>query len=283
MGGVSAVASAALAEDSSDRGQLAAAFASARARLGLVALLLALAALAWWSTADRMAGMDAGPGTDLGALGWFLGVWVVMMAAMMVPSLAPTAALYAKMTHRRGPDRPLLFTSGYLLVWGAAGLGAYALFRLGSSLLGHELAWHRAGRWFTAGVLAVAALYELTPLKDVCLGKCRSPLGFLLGSWRDGLLGGLRMGAKNGAWCVGCCWALMAALFALGVMSITWMALVAGLIAIEKTLPWRRIATYGTAAVLLVLGVLVLAAPDAIPWLTLPDEQPMPMMSSDGP
>ena len=90
------------------------------------------------------------------------------------------------------------------------------------------------------------------------------------------------MGAKNGAWCVGCCWALMAALFALGVMSITWMAFVAGLIAIEKTLPWRRIATYASATVLLVLGVLILAFPHAIPWLTLPDEQPMPMMTSDG-
>ena len=91
------------------------------------------------------------------------------------------------------------------------------------------------------------------------------------------------MGAKNGAWCVGCCWALMAALFALGVMSITWMAIVAGLIAIEKTLPWRRIATYTAAAVLLVLGVLILTSPHAIPWLTLPDEQPMPMMTPHAP
>ena len=151
-----------------------------------------------------------------------------------------------------------------------------------ASLTGDALAWGNAGRWVAGATVIVAAVYELTPLKDVCLGKCRSPLGFLLGSWRDGLLGGLRMGAKNGAWCVGCCWALMAALFALGVMSITWMAFVAGLIAIEKTLPWRRIATYASAAVLLVLGVLILAFPHAIPWLTLPDEQPMPMMTSDG-
>ncbi len=128
MGGVSAAAPPRSPSDRSDRGELGAAFAAVRARLGLVALLLALAAVAWWSTADRMAGMDAGPGTDLGALGWFLGVWVVMMAAMMFPSLAPTVALYARMTRRRGPDRPLLFASGYLLVWGAAGLGAYGLF-----------------------------------------------------------------------------------------------------------------------------------------------------------
>ena len=128
----SASRSAAVAAGRSERGELAEAFAAVRARLGLVGLLLALAAVAWWSTADRMAGMDAGPGTDLGALGWFLGVWVVMMAAMMFPSLAPTVALYAKMTRRRGLEPPLLFAGGYLLVWGAAGLGAYGLFRLGA-------------------------------------------------------------------------------------------------------------------------------------------------------
>lgn len=95
------------------RGELAQAFAAVRARLGLVLFLLGWAALGGWSTADRM---DAGPGTDLGALGWFLGVWVVMTAAMMLPSLAPTTALYARMTRQRGLIRPLLFTTGYLLV-----------------------------------------------------------------------------------------------------------------------------------------------------------------------
>jgi predicted metal-binding membrane protein len=238
--------------------------------MGLVVLLLALAALAWSSTADRMAGMDAGPGTDLGALGWFLGVWVVMMAAMMFPSLAPTVALYAKMTHRRGPGRPLLFTGGYLLVWGAAGLGAYGVFRIGRSLFGGDLAWSSGGRWIAAGVLALAALYELTPVKDVCLAKCRSPLGFLVGTWRDGRFGALEMGSRHAGWCLGCCWALMAALFALGVMSITWMALVAALIALEKTVPWRRVVTWGTAAVLLALAILVLAAPGAVPGLVVP-------------
>ncbi len=128
----------------------------------------------------------------------------------------------------------------------------------------------------------MAAVYELTPLKDVCLGKCRSPLGLLLGSWRDGPTGALRMGAKNGAWCVGCCWALMASLFALGVMSILWMAVVAGLIAAEKTLPWGRVATFGTAAILLGLGVLLLVSPDTIPGLTIPGGQPMPQMGGMG-
>lgn len=267
---MSALAPAAVADGGSERGEPASAFAAVRGRLGLIALLLTFAALAWWSTADRMAGMDAGPGANLGALGWFLGVWVVMMAAMMLPSLAPTVALYAKMTRRRGPDRALLFTSGYLLVWGAVGLGAYGVFRLGSSMFGGELAWNGAGRWLAAGVLAVAALYELTPLKDVCLTKCRSPFGFLIGTWRDGRFGALKMGATHARWCLGCCWALMASLFALGVMRVTWMAVVAALIALEKTVPWRRAVTWGTAAVLLALAIAVLAAPHSIPGLVLP-------------
>ena len=141
------------------------------------------------------------------------------------------------------------------------------------------MAWGRAGRPVAGAILILAAGYELTPLKNVCLGKCRSPLGTLLGSWRGGWSGALRMGVKNGAWCVGCCWALMASLFALGVMSVTWMAIVAGLIAFEKVLPWRRTATLGTAFVLLALGVLILAAPDALPGLTVPGHDSMPVMS----
>jgi predicted metal-binding membrane protein len=246
------------------------AFVAARARLGLVALLFVLAAIAWWFTVDRMRGMDNGPGTDLGTLVWFLGVWVVMMAAMMLPSVSPTVALYGRMTRSRAPLAPLVFTSGYLLTWTAAGLLAFGISDLGGSLLGDALSWNRAGRWVAGGILAAAAFYELTPLKDVCLGRCRSPLGVLLGSWRGGLSGALQMGTKQGAWCGGCCWALMAALFALGVMSIAWMAFVAALIAAEKTLPWHRAVTYGTAAILLLLAVLLVAAPDAIPGLTIP-------------
>jgi predicted metal-binding membrane protein len=215
-----------------------------------------------------MHGMDGGPWTTLGAFGWFIGVWAVMMAAMMFPSLSPTVALYARMTRDRAA--PLIFTGGYLVTWTAAGALAFAT----DALAGDVLAWDRAGRWVAGVTLLAAAGYELTPLKDVCLGKCRSPLGFLLGAWRDGRAGALQMGAKHGAWCVGCCWALMASLFALGVMSVAWMAFVAALIAVEKTLPWRRVATYGTATVLLALGVLLLAAPDAIPGLTIPDAMP---------
>ena len=258
------------------------AYAAVRVRLGLVLALFALAAVGWWWIVGRMQGMDEGPWTSLGTFGWFLGVWVVMMAAMMFPSVAPTVALYSRMTKARLPLAPAAFTAGYLLTWATAGVAAWTIALGTSRLAGDALAWENAGRTLAGATIIAAAGYELTPLKDVCLGKCRSPLGFLLGSWRDGLLGGMRMGAKNGAWCVGCCWALMASLFALGVMSIPWMAFVAGLIAVEKTLPWRRTATYGTAAVLLVLGVMFLASPHAIPWLTVPGEQPMPMMS-DGP
>ena len=253
------------------------AYAAARTRLGLVALLLGLAAVGWWWTIGQMQGMDDGPWTALGTAGWFLGVWVVMMAAMMLPSVVPTIALYSRMTMERSLLLPLLFAAGYLVTWAGTGLVALAVAEAGGKVGGNVLEWDRAGRWVAGATLVAAAVYELTPLKDVCLGKCRSPLGFLLGSWRDGPAGALRMGTKNGAWCVGCCWALMAALFALGVMSITWMAFVAALVAAEKTVPWRRVAIYGTSAILLALGVLLLAAPDAIPALTIPGSNPMPM------
>jgi predicted metal-binding membrane protein len=242
----------------------------ARVRIGLVALLVACAALCWWWTARRMSGMDGGPWTSLGSAGWFVSLWVVMMAAMMFPSVAPTVALYAQMTRRRSPLPGLVFAGGYLLTWAVAGLAAYALAWVGGAAGGGLFSWERGGRWIAAATLLAAAAYELTPLKDACLGRCRSPLGTLLGSWRGGLRGALSMGAGNGAWCVGCCWALMASLFALGIMSIAWMAVVSALIAVEKLLPWQRLATGGTAVVLLALGVVLLTAPNALPGLTIP-------------
>ena len=257
--------------------ELAPLYVAARARLALVAALLALAVVGWAWTAREMQGMDAGPWTALGSVGWFLGVWVVMMAAMMFPSVAPTVALYARMSRPRSSWQAWLFVGGYLLVWAAAGLVAFAVGTVATHALGDRLAWDSAGRALSGATLVAAAGYELTPLKDVCLGKCRSPLGALLGSWRDGRAGAVRMGARNGAWCVGCCWALMAALFALGVMSVAWMALVAAIIAAEKTLPWRRVVTYGTVAVLLTLGVLVLVAPGLLPALTVPAGSTMQM------
>jgi len=261
---------------------LAPAFAAARSRLAIVTLLFALAGFAWWWTAGQMQGMDDGPWTGLGAFGWFIGVWVVMMAAMMFPSVSPTVALYSRMTRNRSPQLPLVFTAGYLAIWAVAGAVAYSLVTAVSHVSPGALGWNHAGRPVAGTILILAAVYQLTPLKNACLGKCRSPLGLLLGSWRDGRSGAFRMGVRNGAWCVGCCWALMASLFALGVMSLAWMIVVAGLITVEKTIPSRELATYGTAVILLCLGVLLLVAPDAIPLLTVPPSHMghMPSMGS---
>ena len=259
-----------------DTAGLAPAFAAARVRLGLVTALFVVAALGWVWTAQQMRGMDAGPWTNLGSLGGFLGIWVVMMTAMMFPSVAPTIALYARVTKDSSPVTPWLFVGGYLLTWTVAGLFAFVVGVLAASF-GDVLAWDQWGRSLAAATLMVAAAYELTPLKDICLAKCRSPLGSLLGSWRQGRIGAVRMGARNGAWCVGCCWALMASLFALGVMSVSWMALVAAIIAVEKTLPWRRGLTYATAALLFGAGVVLLVSPGALPGLTIPIGDTMPM------
>ena len=250
---------------------------AARMRLGLVLSLFLLAGLGWWWTADQMRGMDDGPWTDLGGFGWFVLVWLVMMAAMMFPSVAPTVALYSRMTRTRGPLAPPMFTAGYLLTWTAAGAVAWLIAATISRVSGDLLTWDEGGRALAAAAVIFAGVYQLTPLKNVCLSKCRSPLGFLLGSWRDGPTGGLRMGLRLGAWCLGCCWALMLALFALGIMSIVWMAVIAAMIAIEKTVPWRSVATYGVSFVLIALGVLVLVAPSIVPGLTIPDAHTMVM------
>jgi len=248
---------------------------AARKERVLLVLLLGGAGLAWWSSLDRMQGMDAGPWTELGAVGPFLGIWILMMAAMMLPSAMPTLMLYRRLAKDRSQIASVLFVGGYLVVWAAAGLLAFAVAAAGRHVAGDILAWNRAGRWAAGATLLVAAAYQLTPLKDACLARCRSPLTFLLGSWRPGPLGGFRLGLSSGAWCAGCCWALMASLFALGVMSIAWTALVAGLVALEKVLPWRRVALGATTALLSALGILLLASPGLIPGLTLPGMGPM--------
>jgi len=252
-------------------------YSAARAHLALVVVLVALAGLGWWWTIQQMQGMDNGPWTALGTFGWFISVWVVMMAAMMFPSVGPTVALYARMS--RDQLRPIVFVTGYLVTWTGAGVVAF-LIGVFAGRVAPDIAWDNAARIRTGVTLLVAASYELTPFKNICLRKCRSPLGLLLGSWRDGWSGALRMGMRNGAWCVGCCWALMASLFALGVMSTLWMAVVAVLIALEKLLPWRRTATYSTAIVLLALGVLVLVSPESVRGLTIPAPDPMSMTAT---
>ncbi len=249
----------------------------------VVAGLLATAGLAWWWTVGRMAGMDQGPGADLGTLGWFTGSWVVMMAAMMLPSFAPTLAAYVTLTRRPRPGRWLLFAFGYLHVWAAAGLVAYGVYELGKSLLAGDLAWHRGGRWLSGAVIAAAAAYELIPLKHECLTRCRGQLGDPHGASRQGASGALLMGVRSGCWCIGCSWALMAALFALGVMSLTWMVLIAVLVAVEKTVSWPRAARLATATLLAAIAVGILGAPHQIPGLVLPGPGGTHAMKAMGP
>src|SRR3954467_11380654 len=254
----------------------------------LLALLLTLAAVAWLVTDGQMSGMDAGPGTDPGTLGFFLGVWVVMMAAMMFPSIVPMVVMHVRIQEgrkARGQPAPVgattLFVAGYLITWGAAGLVGYAVYELGKTVTGDLFAWDNAGPYLAGGIIIAAAIYQLTPLKDTCLRHCRSPFMFLMEHWRPGRTGALRVGLFHGAWCVGCCWALMGALFALGVMSIGWMAFIAALIAAEKLLPWRVATSRGIALLLLMLGLSVAITPASVPGLTLPDSpEAMRAMSS---
>jgi predicted metal-binding membrane protein len=246
-------------------------------RLGLIGTLLLLAAVAWFVTDDRMAGMDMGPGTDPGTLGFWVSAWVVMMAAMMFPSISPMVLMHVRIQEgkrRKGQEAAFgataLFVAGYLLVWSAAGLIGYALLSLGHELSPGFLAWDEAGPYVAGAVIFAAAIYQLSPLKDVCLTKCRSPFAFLLTAWKPGRPGALRMGIEHGGWCVGCCWALMAALIALGVMSIGWMVFIAALIALEKLLPWKKLANRSIAILLAVLGLAVAFAPQHVPGLTAP-------------
>jgi predicted metal-binding membrane protein len=239
-------------------------------------LVLSAALVTWIVTVQRMRGMDAGPGTDLGGLGWYLGVWVTMMAAMMFPSAAPMILLFHRVSDekaKRGqPFVPTpVFLLSYLAVWAAYGLAAYGLYRLVVVFDVGFLDWDRAGPYVAGAAIAAAGLYELTPLKSMCLRHCRSPMHFVLGHWRPGWLGAIRMGGEHGAFCVGCCWGLMIVLFALGVMSLTWMAVVAALIFAQKILPKGESLTKVFAIAFVAAGVWVAAAPASVPGLTLPD------------
>jgi predicted metal-binding membrane protein len=244
--------------------------------VGVAAILVLLAGLAWALTGERMAGMDAGPGTDLGGIGWFVGVWVAMMAAMMLPSFAPIA-----IGHMRIGSATTLFVAGYLTAWGAAGLVAYAVIEGVRSLDPRVLAWGSAGPYVAGAVILAAAVYQLTSLKDRCLRECRSPV-MLVEHRRPGRFGALRMGLEHGRFCIGCCWALMAALFALGVMSLAWMAFIAVVIAAEKLLPWSPGASRAIALVLAALAIAVAFVPASVPGLTVPGSSEGPAMHEMG-
>src|SRR4051812_12013862 len=208
-------------------------------RQALAVSAVLAASLACWVVAYR-------DSTMMGGLGPFVEVWVTSSAAMMLPAAAPMVIAYSGVGHGRRSTP--VFVLGYLAVWTALGLVAYAV--------GQELSrWSRLGG---AGLL-LAGLYQLTPLKDVCLRRCRAPLGFVVRRWRDGRLGALAMGVEHGAWCSGCCAGLMVALFALGMASLAWMAAVALLILAEKTVAGGDRLARAAGLALVVAGVTVLA------------------------
>jgi len=216
--------------------------------------------------------MESAPmpaGWRLSTWALMIAMWWVMMVAMMSPSAAPTILLYARV-HRhalaqgsvqdRGRIAPTgAFAAGYLLMWmgfsvaaaashwGLENAGAISVMTMGSR-----------SRWLSGAVLIAAGLYQLSPLKSACLSHCRAPAAFLSRHWRPGALGALRLGAMHGAFCVGCCWMLMALLFVGGAMNLVWVAALAALVLIEKTLPQGRWVGRGAGAVLIAWGVATL-------------------------
>lgn len=220
--------------------------------------------------------MDQGPGTDLGGLAWFTGVWVTMTAAMMLPSTAPMAVAVGAAADRRGGGRlrrPVvvaLFCAGYVCAWTAYGLAAYGVFRVVAARPPGVLAWDRGGPWIAGAAVVLAGAYQLTPLKRACLRNCRTPLHVVMHRWRPGPAGAVLMGVEHGGWCVGCCLGLMLVLFAVGVMSVAWMAIVALVIFAEKVLPSGARLTAPVAVCLFALGALIAVAPGRVPGLVQP-------------
>jgi predicted metal-binding membrane protein len=244
----------------------------AKRSAALAATVLAAALVAWLVAVHQMRGMRMGPTANLGGLGWYVGMWVTMMAAMMLPSVLPMVLLFAHVTAertRRGraATGTPLFVAGYLGIWTLFGILAYGVARGVRALDLGPLQWDSGARYVVAATLAVAAVYQVTPLKHVCLRHCRSPLEFVLGGWREGRAGAVWMGVDHGAWCIGCCWALMLALFALGVMSIAWMVILAGVIFVEKVLPGGGRSAHLIGLAFAGLAVWSGVSPGSVPFL----------------
>jgi predicted metal-binding membrane protein len=215
----------------------------------------------------RMAGMD---GWLMEPAQWSIGyaflmfcMWWVMMVAMMLPSAAPMLLLFARVNGQgTSADGSIistgLFAAGYLLVWGLFSALAVALqwaletVRLLSPML------ETSNIWLGAGILIAAGLWQLSPMKGACLRQCRTPLGFLIGHWRPGNGGALRLGLAHGAWCLGCCWALMTLLFFGGVMNLYWIVGLAILVLLEKTIPLGPWLGRATGVVLICWGLMLL-------------------------
>lgn len=242
-----------------------------RARAPIVwSLLLAGSGLAWAIAVRDAWEMGTGPGTMGLTLAEFMPVWVAMMSAMMLPAVAPVASMYLRGVRMQSNGWLRVFrvgtlVVGYLAVWTAFGVFAFVA-AWGSERLA-EIA-PRAALWAGALIFTVAGFYQLTPLKDRCLKHCRSPLGLLLhfGSY-SGRARDLRVGLAHGGFCLGCCWALMVVLIAVGIMNVIWMAALAVLIFLEKT--WRYGKALGIAfgVGLIILALLVPTHPDLVPGL----------------
>lgn len=236
------------------------------------AALAALTVLAWAymipgdSSGDApvsMAGAGAG-GWNLHMLNLSVVMWVVMMVAMMLPGAAPMIMTYVRVHQRRVASQRAVaptwvFMAGYLVVWTGFGVTAaitqWILHQTSmlSSAMGH------VAPLSGAALLILAGAYQFSHLKQSCLGKCQSPLGFLMAEWREGLVGAFTMGARHGAFCAGCCWALMLLMFVGGVMSLAWMVGLAFYFLAEKLVPWPRVFSHATGAVLIAAGILVIA------------------------
>ncbi|MGI8553639.1 MAG: DUF2182 domain-containing protein [Dehalococcoidia bacterium] len=243
-----------------------------RERNLILTLLLLLAAAAWalliWQSATmgkQAMGLSMGLAAPL-----FLTIWIVMMVAMMFPSAAPMILIFARVSagkQQRGqPFVPTwVFVGGYLVAWALAGLPAYGA-AIGADQLAERWFWLMEHGERLGGLLFIAAgAYQLSPLKQVCLSRCRTPLQFVMTSWRDGAGGAFRMGLEHGVTCFGCCWLLFLILFPLGVMNIAAMALLTLLIFAEKSLPVGRQVAHLVALGLIVYGLVVLFIPAALP------------------
>jgi predicted metal-binding membrane protein len=243
-----------------------------RERAAILVALMALAAAAWawlgwqWAVQDEMdMGLTMGMGSAL-----FLGTWVVMMVAMMFPTAAPMILAFARVQagkEQRGQAfvPTWLFVAAYLALWSVAGVVAYLGAEVAQRLADESMWLMDNGARIGGGVIVLAGVYQLSPLKRVCLSRCRTPMSFVLTSWRDGRLGAVRMGLQHGAYCLGCCWFLFAILFPLGIMNVAAMAVITLLIFAEKSLPLGATIARGAAVALLAFGLLVVFVPGALP------------------
>jgi predicted metal-binding membrane protein len=247
--------------------------AYARQRNVILAALIALAAVCWaalaWQAgrADMATMMRATMGLTAPL---FLAFWVVMMAAMMFPAAAPMILTFASIQASRrrlgqAYAPTVMFVAGYMAVWTAAGGMAYAAAVAGEALVAWADWPARTVARIGGAMLILAGLYQLTPLKSLCLSKCQSPISFILTSWRDGAGGAWRMGLAHGLYCLGCCWPLFAILFPLGMMNLWAMAILTIVIFGEKTRAWGTGVAWAASAVLMLYGVAVLVDPALLP------------------